>query len=464
MANFHIRLGQFCHEKGQRIDGSAMLLLKVAALYGNEDLSDVQIVVGHQEFDVHKLILCCSSDVFKIMLTNRSWPDCKRQRIVLKEEPECIAVFEDFLRYLYTGMIHLSHFNVLPILMLADKYNVCDLRELAIEYMCSHVVSMIPYNHAVSWYQYGVLCGHRRLTTVCKDFICMNFHKVTATEDFLLMEKDVLTDFIRLSDLVVPDEFTLYNGIARWLNYHHKKPNISPLDFRNLVLHVLSFVRFALIPPSNLQQLENDLLAATFKDFFTEKVHMAMQYHALTYEERRTLASVSGKCDIFRPRNYTNDMWGTLLSIDGFSNLPVHDVRPLFFSSPISGSDADENRSFEWNVDLFPKGVHFQKCIMIGLWRNLEVSGTVYNTVRFTLEAKTPGCRTVDVSVLVTGVQDNIEYVCKVIGRRCIFDQNTKIHNFDDIVPFDELNSPGSPYLSGPDGDSFKITIVIKPV
>ena len=69
-----------------------------------------------------------------------------------------------------------------------------------------------------------------------------------------------------------------------------------------------------------------------------------------------------------------------------------------------------------------------------------------------------------DVSVLVTGVQDNIEYVCKVIGRRCIFDQNTKIHNFDDIVPFDELNSPGSPYLSGPDGDSFKITIVIKPV
>ena len=271
MANFHIRLGPFCHEKGQRIDGSAMLLLKVAALYGNEELSDVQIVVGHQEHDVHKLILCCSSDVFKIMLTNQSWPDCKRQRIVLKEEPECIAVFEDFLRYLYTGMIHLNHFNVLPILMLADKYNVGDLRELSIEYMCSHVVSMIPYNHAVSWYQYGVLCGHRRLTTVCKKFICMNFHKVTATDDFLLMEKDVLMDFIKLSDLVVPDEFTLYNGIARWLNYQHKKSLVSPLEFRNLVLHVLSSIRFALIPPLNLQQLENDLLAATFRIFSQKK-------------------------------------------------------------------------------------------------------------------------------------------------------------------------------------------------
>ncbi len=464
MANFHIRLGQFCHEKGQRIDGSAMLLLKVAALYGNEELSDVQIVVGHQEFDVHKLILCCSSDVFKIMLTNRSWSDCQRQRIVLKEEPECIAVFEDFLRYLYTGMVHLNHFNVLPVLMLADKYNVCDLRELAIEYMCSHIVSMIPYNHAVSWFQYGSLCGHRRLTAVCNDFISMNFHKVTATDDFLRMEKDVLVHFVSSSDLVVPDEYTLYNGIARWLSYHHKKLAASPLEFRNLVLHVLSFIRFALIPPLNLQQLENDLLAATFRDFFTEKITLAMQYHALTFEERRTVASVSGQSDMYTPRNYTNDMWGTLFSIDNFSSLPTHDVRPLFFSSPISGSEADENRSIEWNVDLFPKGVHFQKCILIGLWRNLEVSGTVYNTVRFTLETKTPGSRVVDVSVLVTGVQDNIEYVRKVVGRKCFFDNGTKICNFDDLVPYDELNSPGSPYLSGPDGDSFKITIVIKPV
>ncbi len=464
MANFHARMGPFCHEKGQKIDGSAMLLFKIANLYENESLSDVQIGVGHQIFNVHKLVLCCASDVFNVMLTNPSWSDCQRNRIVLKEEPGCISVFEDFLKYFYTGIIHVNHVNVLSILMLADKYNVCDLRELCIEYMCNHVVSVIPFNHSVSWYQYASLCGHLRLRNVCHNFIGNNFHKVSETSDFLTMEKEVLISFLKCSDLVVPDEFVLYNGVARWLNYHHQEAVANCLDFKELVLEVLSYIRFPLIPRNHLQLLENDILATTFGDFFSEKITHAVEYHMLTYEERKEVASNSQNMDmICTPRNYTNEMWGTVLSVDNFSTLPAHGAQQLFFSSPISGSEADENRSLEWNMELFPKGVHFQKCIMIGLWRNLEVSGTIYNSVRLTLEAKTPGERNVDVSVLITGVQDNIEYVKKIVTRRCLFDEKKKVCNFDGLIAYDELNCPNSAFLSGPDGNAFKVTIIIKP-
>ena len=40
---------------------------------------------------------------------------------MLGETPSCSAVFEDFLKYLYTGKIHLDFATVVPIVSLADK-------------------------------------------------------------------------------------------------------------------------------------------------------------------------------------------------------------------------------------------------------------------------------------------------------------------------------------------------------
>ena len=61
---------------------------------------------------------------WKVMLMNPRWNESREQRIVLQEATECVEVFELFLRYLYTGRLKVSHTTVLPILALADKYNV----------------------------------------------------------------------------------------------------------------------------------------------------------------------------------------------------------------------------------------------------------------------------------------------------------------------------------------------------
>ena len=118
----------FDHENGQQIENSCKLLSRIAGLYQNPELSDIQIVVGLKIFYAHKLVLCSASEVFRVMFTNPSWCESSRQKIVLKEEPECIQVFELFLRYLYTGKIRLTHYTVLYVLMLADKYGVEDLQ------------------------------------------------------------------------------------------------------------------------------------------------------------------------------------------------------------------------------------------------------------------------------------------------------------------------------------------------
>lgn len=55
---------------------------------------------------------------------NPEWNESREERISLQEAPECVEVFEKFLRYMYTGQLMLSHDSVLPILALADKYIV----------------------------------------------------------------------------------------------------------------------------------------------------------------------------------------------------------------------------------------------------------------------------------------------------------------------------------------------------
>lgn len=89
----------FDHELGQVIDNSASVLNKMATLCENDELSDIELVLCTSDgtntgcvFPAHKLILSCSSDVLRIMLTNPSWPDAFRPRIELHEEQACIKV------------------------------------------------------------------------------------------------------------------------------------------------------------------------------------------------------------------------------------------------------------------------------------------------------------------------------------------------------------------------------------
>lgn len=55
---------------------------------------------------------------------NPEWNECRESVIELKEEPCCIQVFPQFLKYLYVGQIRISLTAVMPMLALADKYNI----------------------------------------------------------------------------------------------------------------------------------------------------------------------------------------------------------------------------------------------------------------------------------------------------------------------------------------------------
>jgi len=451
----HMHAGSFCHDSGQQVDGSVLLLRKLSALYADEEISDLTLQVGPHIYYVHKLILCISSDVFRVMLTRPEWPESQNKIITLCEESACIKVFERFLRFLYTGEVKLCHEDVLFVLMLADKYNVTDLRLICTQFMSTHIVSTVRQNRAVSWYQYARLCGHNQLADICMNFIRCNFYKVMCTADFLNLEKDILIDLLQDNELVIKDEYTLYKGTLYWLSNY--EPEMQSEIDDSWEREILSHIRFSLMPLEQLSHIASDPLAIPQIELIAERLAKATDFH-----RRPAGASCTG--EHYTPRNYTSETWATRFAIDNFCSVSPHEVRPLFFSSPLSASEADDSRCWEWHVDVYPKGVHFQRCILIGFWRNLDIQGTLYNTVRLTLSSMVPEVRVVDVIVLVTAVQDGIEYVSGMVQRRCCFDALTQMVQINDLIGYEELNSSCSPFLSGTDGNSFQITIIIKPV
>ena len=74
-------------------------------------------------------MLVKSSEVFERMLSNQ-WKDGQKKEIELLEEPACAKVFPAFLRFMYCNHVLLHADNTLPLLVLADKYNVQPLRKV----------------------------------------------------------------------------------------------------------------------------------------------------------------------------------------------------------------------------------------------------------------------------------------------------------------------------------------------
>ncbi|CAG2177717.1 unnamed protein product, partial [Oppiella nova] len=301
--------GHGFHE--QSIDNSVKVLEKIAGLYAERLLSDIVLEVNGKPYASHRLILCASSDVFQVMLMNPNWTESQEKTIILQEAPECAKVFPEFLKYLYTGIININHQLVLPLVAMADKYNVRDLVTLCVQYMRRHMVSATRHNLLVRWLQYMLQCGHDGVTGACIEYVSANFEAVADTDDFAALETDILIHFLRKSELVVRDEYRLLQIVTKWLVAQEVKLRLVGDEFfDSMVPLVMSFVRFPMMEPNQLAHLLINPLMIRYKEFFVQHMSLAMHYHTdgLTDDLRAKLPALS-----FTPRLYTTEKWSSSL-------------------------------------------------------------------------------------------------------------------------------------------------------
>ncbi|GFW60819.1 hypothetical protein TNCV_2672401 [Trichonephila clavipes] len=263
--------------------------------------------------------------------------------------------------------------------------------------------------------------------------------------------------------------------VAKWLTIQENKllsihgEAEAQYHFTSLVAEVMSHVRFPMMSPRQLASLLIHSLTSRFKDFFIERMALAMAFHN-NQNDHRVLAVLQDKNGhlLFTPRLYTTEQWSASLIIENYPSLATYGVRTLVFNTPISFQDSHSDHFFEWTVDIYPKGVWFKKFYLIVWQGTLEIPESVSKTVRLSLTQKDPeDIARVSVGILICGKQDGLEHVRRVVQKNFVFSDEERMLNINDLVPYEDLNdlrAGRSAYLTGPNSDCLKLHVVITPL
>jgi len=113
-------------------------------------------------------------------------------------------------RYVYSGRVVVHVDNVLGLFVLADKYNIVDLKSSCVQLMRRHlVIQRGDKCHAVAWYQCSLACSDSELHHACFSYVVLNMDVVMSSAQWICLDLDNLVAILCRSDLIVHDEYSI---------------------------------------------------------------------------------------------------------------------------------------------------------------------------------------------------------------------------------------------------------------
>uniref|UniRef100_A0A336KY68 CSON000048 protein n=1 Tax=Culicoides sonorensis TaxID=179676 RepID=A0A336KY68_CULSO len=458
------------------MNNSSSVLHKIANLYAEQLMSDLIIKVGNNSYPAHRVILCASSEVFQVMLMNPEWNEWSKTVIELKEDPVCYPVFPSFLEYLYKGKINVSLDTCLPILSLADKYNIKDLVQLCLDYMFKHIAAAAKHGCFISWLSYG-WCQpfHRDLAEELQRFLKWNLKIVADSKDFLDLDTNILIILLQQNDLVIESEFILFQYIQKWvLNKQEQiftEFSLADEDKRKeiglITETVMKHIRFPMMSPAELSRiLQEEPVSRQNQKLFTEFITLAMSFHAGYDTENK-----SNSTDlIYTPRLYTGDQFCVSIVVPEFETVENYkSIAANFFSQVSLAESQQTDQTIAWEIDFFPRGVRYNAAKLINIYATADIPETILKTVRcrVTCREKLFDDKKFMIGVLISGIQGKIPYCKTVYVRVQYFSQEENVLVIDNLLPYEELELSSvnlSPYLVGSKRDTLDISVIIIPL
>ncbi|XP_075999361.1 BTB/POZ domain-containing protein 17 [Genypterus blacodes] len=287
----------------------------------------------------HALVLSLQSDVFEELLLNRN-----NSTVVLTEKPECAAVFDKFVRYLYCGDISVRLEQAIPLHKLASKYHVWGLQQGLTQYMTQHLSSDSPTGHAVGWYNYALQIGDAALRDSCLQYLAWNISSVLQSGEWGSITEDLLLSLLQRSDLILQSELELYEALETWISQN------QPVSLT--VESALRAIRYGMIPPHHLFRLQKQsLLMFKYYESIRDLLYLAFQFHSTSPIQLAKYFDVN--CSIFTPRNYLSSSWGSSWVI----NNPTRDDRSFSFQTQLGPSSHDSSKRVTWNALFSPRWI-----------------------------------------------------------------------------------------------------------
>nr|XP_015831763.2 kelch-like protein 7 [Nothobranchius furzeri] len=275
---------------GEVDDGSLIGVLKA---YDNMRkktlLCDVVLEVQGRRFPAHRLALAAGSHFFFLMFTT-GMKEATSGRVELKEvEPDIV---EQLIDYIYTQRISLNVRNVQSMILAADRFLMDPVKRACEEFL----KGQLNASNCLGISILADLSHSPELAAFTEKYVLRCFSQVIKSNEFLELDVARLTTLLRKDEVVVPAEEVVLSAALAWLQ--HDLPSR-----RRFSADVLSCVRFPLMSQSFLSKIVHADQLFQNDAACHHMVINGMQYHMLSWEDRRDLAEMSRpRCVKRKPR------------------------------------------------------------------------------------------------------------------------------------------------------------------
>lgn len=327
-------------------------------------------------------------------------------------------------------------------LILSDKYNVEDLRNVCINFACTCIIPRLQLKDVFHiWFQYGTKCYHQKLVHACVHALAERMDDIMMSveweQEWVNLDKDQLIEFLKSSELAIKDEYELWEAVLKWLlsPEHPQRAENLRKNVQDLICHI----RFPMMTPDQLCQVESNKVVQEMPDIFQPYFMQAYKYLALPLTSRAMIKEFTSSS--FLLRNYTDLRWDKRLVIQRYADCQKCAEVSFRFSTRASTFPA---QTWEWELKVHPKG----------------------------FSSTCDDFRAVLYSNLILDQPRPVEYLLSLVDREKILHSVSGKKNFsktryttdteiDKKVSLSDLYQQNSPLLVG---ESLVLQIVLRPV
>ncbi|CAA92705.4 BTB domain-containing protein [Caenorhabditis elegans] len=289
-------------------------LCDMAKFYNNAQFSDVNMKVGEESYPAHRLILSKSSDVFDRMMSQK-WNGDKFD-LELVEDELCQKAFAPFLRFMYSNHVVLHKDNCLPLLVLADKYNVTTLKKVCLDFAQSEILPVIDLKELFSvWFSYATKAYHPSLIKSCMQAIALEFETLLTEEwekDWQELHRDQMIEILKCNNLKVASEFKLWEALQKWIqapNHSERRGNTAG----PLLAFLLPLIRFPFMNGDELNEVEKSAISEMHPKLFQPPLLLSYKFNALPLSSRMSCKDFTKKQ--FLLRQYEDNRWNQRMTV-----------------------------------------------------------------------------------------------------------------------------------------------------
>ncbi|RGB24677.1 hypothetical protein C1646_803797 [Rhizophagus diaphanus] len=197
------------------------LLKDISSMLNNSDDFNVIIQVGEnnniKEFRAHSIILRARCPYFKSALSSE-WIIRRNDMIMFNKPNINPTVFEMVLKYIYMGELNLTKYqveNILDLLVASDELLLEELFNRIQNYLIEEQSTWLQNNFHHVHHKIFKLSGCEKLRDHCLESICMSPQQIFTSNNYQLLDEDILYDLIKRDDLNVK-EIDIFDFLIKW--------------------------------------------------------------------------------------------------------------------------------------------------------------------------------------------------------------------------------------------------------